>query len=494
MSNGTFYYPSVSQGGDLARARTPNAEWYNGVNPGAGKNIGIGINVDGGALPEATGANSIGMNWTLLDQGIPKNNLAPTARTPQTACPIGCYADVQRTGNTATTWDSSQPLYSPAGAASSGGQNRVFAYFGTISTGSNPENVNGNPVYTATPIATGSAYLNTLEEGWVTSESNNPDAFVSEWSTTVDGESITIPAQGATFNAVVDWGDNSPLETITSPTGFVHPYDTAGDYTISITGTFPNIFLNGGTSAPKLKKVLNLGKVGWTRFDLAFKGCSNLTEFTAGSTDTSAVTTMSEMFRSCALLTSLDVSNFDTSSVTDMGVMFFGCTALTSINVSSFNTSKVLNMSYMFYNCALLTSLDVSSFNTSLVNNMSNMFRQCLVLTSLDVSSFVTSSISNMALMFHTTNALTSIVGVEDWDITGLNSTGDLTNFLTGGKMTTAQYDNLLVNWEAQASGIPAMTASFGTSILTLGGAADTAKQDLINTHGWTVKDGVTPS
>jgi len=467
MPNGTFYYPSVSQGGDLARARTPNAEWYNGVNPGAGKNIGIGINVDGGALPEATGANSIGMNWTLLDQGIPENNVAPTARTPQTACPIGCYADVQRTGNTATTWDSSQPLYSPAGAASSGGQNRVFAYFGAISTGSNPENVNGNPVYTATPITTGSAYLNTLEEGWVTSESNNPDAFVSEWSTTVDGESITIPAQGATFNAVVDWGDNSPLETITSPTGFVHPYDTAGDYTISITGTFPNIFLNNSTSAPKLKKVLNLGTVGWTRLDLAFKGCSNLTEFTAGSTDTSAVTTMSEMFRSCTLLTSLDVSNFDTSSVINTDAMFFGCSGLTSINVSSFNTSKVLNMSYMFYDCSGLTSIDVSTFNTSLVNNMGNMFRQCIVLT--------------------------SIVGVEDWAITGLNSTNDLINFLTVGKMTTAQYDNLLVNWEAQASGIPAMTPTFGTSILTLGGTADTAKQNLINTYGWTVQDGVTP-
>jgi len=84
-------------------------------------------------------------------------------------------------------------------------------------------------------------------------------------------------------------------------------------------------------------------------------------------------------------------------------------------------------------------------------------------------------------------------VGVEDFDITGLDTTGDLTNFLTVGKMTTAQYDNLLVKWEAQASGIPAMTASFGASIHTLGGTAAAAKQTLINTYGWTVQDGVTP-
>ena len=85
------------------------------------------------------------------------------------------------------------------------------------------------------------------------------------------------------------------------------------------------------------------------------------------------------------------------------------------------------------------------------------------------------------------------MAGVEDFDITGLINASYLNNFITGGRMTTAQYDNLLVKWEAQASGIPAMTAKFGTSILTLGGAADTAKQSLINTYGWTVSDGVTP-
>ena len=320
--------------------------------------------------------------------------------------------------------------------------------------------------------------------------SNDNDAFISVWSTSADGESITIPAQGATFNAVVDWGDNSSPETVTSPTGFVHPYDTAGDYTISITGTFPNIFLNGGTSAPKLKKVLNLGKVGWTRFNLAFKGCSNLTEFTVGSTDTSSVTNMSEMFRSCSGLTSLDVSYFDTSIVTEMGIMFFGCSGLTSINVSSFNTSIVANMAYMFYDCDSLTSLDVSSFNTSNVTNMSNMFRQCLVLTSLDVSSFVTSSVTTMVQMFLNCNALTSIVGVEDFVITDLNGVNDLNFFLTNGKMTTAQYDALLVKWEAQASGIPAMTPHFGGSKYTGGGAAATAHASLTDVYGWSIGDG----
>ena len=56
--------------------------------------------------------------------------------------------------------------------------------------------------------------------------------------------------------------------------------------------------------------------------------------------------------------------------------------------------------------------------------------------------------------------------------------------------MTTAQYDNLLVKWEAQASGIPAMTPSFGASTYTGGSAAATARQDLIDIDGWSISDG----
>ena len=372
------------------------------------------------------------------------------------------------------------------------------------------------------------------------------EAFISVWATAGTFETITIPCQNlGTFNAVVDWGDSSPLETITTYNGFSHVYAAIGEHTISITGTFPNIYINYGASRLKIRKVLSLGNVGWTKLKNAFYGCANLNEFTVGSTDVSAVDNMSAMLGYCSLLTSVDLSSFDTSLVTTMQSMFDGCTGLTTLDLSAFNTSSVTdvsymfrscsglttldvslfdtaivtNMGYMFANCSGLTSLDISSFDTAIVTNMSEMFNACTGLTSLDVSSFDTSSVTtmfgmftyctgltsldvssfdtaivtNMGYMFYGCSGLTSMVGVEDWAITGLNGTGDLTNFLTDGKMTTAQYDNLLINWEAQASGIPAMTPSFGASILTLGGAADTAKQSLINTYGWTVSDGVTP-
>ena len=264
------------------------------------------------------------------------------------------------------------------------------------------------------------------------------EAFISVWATTVVDETITIPCQNiGTFNAVVDWGDTSPPETITTYNGFSHIYDDIGEHTISITGTFPNIYFNNVGDKLKIKRVTNLGTVGWTRLTSAFYGCTNLTEFTAGSTDTSSVTNMVQMFRVCSGLTSLDVSSFDTSSVTNMAGMFHTCTGLTNIDVSSFVTTTVSDMSYMFYN----------------------------------------------------TGALTSMVGVEDWDITGLNGTGDLTSFLFGGKMTTAQYDNLLINWRAQDP-FNGMTPSFGASTYTGGGAAATARAELIAIDGWSISDG----
>ena len=160
MPNATYFYSSAIQNGDLARARTPNAQWYNGANPNAGNNSGIGINIGGGSLPEVTGTNSIGYNWTLLTQRY--NAFAPSVllpRTPQGACPIGCSANVSRTGNVATTWDASQTLYTPAGAASSGGFPGDAMQFGSINAATNPDNVEGAPVEGAAPVSTGNATL-----------------------------------------------------------------------------------------------------------------------------------------------------------------------------------------------------------------------------------------------------------------------------------------------------------------------------------------------
>ena len=263
--------------------------------------------------------------------------------------------------------------------------------------------------------------------------------FTSLWATTGSNETITIPCQdNGTFNAVIDWGDGTANSSVTAynDAGLAHEYASAGDHTIEITGVFPNIYFNNGGDRLKIKKVLNLGTVGWIGLGIAFAGCANLTEFTAGSTDT--------------------------TTVTNMGAMFFGCSSLNDLDVSSLDTSNVNSMGYMFLNCSALTNLDVSSFDTAKVTSMCAMFFGC--------------------------SSLTNMPGVEDFNIEAIAVSG-LSSFITGGKTTTAQYDSLLINWEAQAV-LSGLAPSFGASTYTGGGAAATARAALIASDGWTISDG----
>ena len=436
-------------------------------------------------------------------------------------------------------------------------------------------------------LAAGIAKIN----AWIASTTE----FAMTVTTTTANETFTIPCQNVgTFAAVIEWGDGS-ASTVTAynDANLTHTFATAGDHLIRIRGSFPNIHFNNAGDKLKVKSVHNLGIVGWTRLNNAFFGCSNMTSFTAGTTDTSAVTAMSAMFANCTSLTALDVSSFNTAIVTNMGsmfegctgltaldlssfnttaatnmpFMFFGCSGLTALDVSSFNTTAVANMTYMFYLCNSLTSLDVSSFNTAAVTNMSNMFRSCSSLTALDVSSFNTAAVeataymfygcsgltaldvsnfntaavtnmgsmfrdcssltsldvssfntaavvsmsgtfygcssltaldvssfntaavTNMNTMFYKCSGLTDIIGVEDFNIEGLNSTSDLNNFMNNVTLPTARYDALLSNWDAQEA-FDAMTPHFGNSTYTGGGTAAAARANLISNDGWTITDG----
>ena len=310
---------------------------------------------------------------------------------------------------------------------------------------------------TDTGIATASAPTFTTE-------------FAMTIATTGANETFTIPCQNVgTFNAGIEWGDGS-VSTVTSynDASLTHTYATAGDHLIRIRGSFPNIYFNNTGDKLKVKSVENLGVVGWTTLVKGFRGCTNLTSFTVGTTDTSSVTNTSNMLRSLTSLTSLDLSSFDTSSVTNFESMFRECTNLTSLDVSSFDTSSVTNFGYMFNGSSSLTTLDVSSFDTSSATgwgSMRNMFNS---------------------------SSLTSLVGAEDFDITSFNNTNSLTGFMnSNGRMTTAQYDALLVKWDAQ-SVLSNIVVEFGASQYTAGSAAATARANLISSDGWTIADGGT--
>lgn len=136
---------------DIARTarevEVPLAAFNNGMNLGGSNACGLGINIDGGAIvgtPE---------QFTLNDQrGI--------ARVSQISQQVGGFPSVPRTGNQEFTWDKSQALYTPSGAASSGGTPGTEPD-AVIFTGTPSENGDGSAT------KTGQASLVTLGAGWV---------------------------------------------------------------------------------------------------------------------------------------------------------------------------------------------------------------------------------------------------------------------------------------------------------------------------------------
>ncbi len=169
-------------------------------------------------------------------------------------------------------------------------------------------------------------------------------SFVSVWRVGTVGygdEALTLELplnMGYSYNMTVDWGDNTPVSTITSYGDLdkTHTYATPGDYTITMTGLAQSFRTRFHNEANKLIQVVDLGDMGWTDLSDAFSYANNLVSFAGGYT--ADVTRMDGMFAWTPSLTSLDVSNFNTSNVTNMDTMFYGVSKVTALNLSHFNT------------------------------------------------------------------------------------------------------------------------------------------------------------
>ena len=281
-------------------------------------------------------------------------------------------------------------------------------------------------------------------------------AFSVVMRTTGASETVTLPMTGS-VNTVIDWGDGSSPETVTTD-NITHVYATADDYTIAITGSCDVFAFDNAGDKLKLIELLAWG-TDFTFTTLDFYGCSNLVTASDLGESGATPTDLSDAFRNCSSLTSLDVTGFDTSSCANMADMFLGCTGLTSLDVTSFDTSSCTNMERMFRNCTGLTSLDVTGFDTSSCAGMRGMFFDC--------------------------TSLTSDPGIVGFDVESLTAAENMCSN-ANSMLSTAEYNAILVAWEAQAVQNN-VNVHFGDA--TYSGAGATARAALI-ADGWTVSDG----
>ena len=254
--------------------------------------------------------------------------------------------------------------------------------------------------------------------------------FVFEIDTSLSsGPGVRAPfefvfaASADTNDFIIDWGDGSPPEHVTSALPS-HVYSVDGVYTITVKGKCEAI---DQYSAPYGMSfvwvaVHDWGTTGFTSLRDAFAECDSLRsvpedDFGAMSEvttmagmfyncnalagnfrpawNTGKCTDFSWMFAQCWMIGSFDLSGLDTSMVSDVSSMFYGCDGATTINLSGCNFNNVINASYMFSYCSGVTIIDLTGCGFSNIADVSGMFSgnqllETLIIDGCDFSSATT--------------------------------------------------------------------------------------------------------
>ena len=273
----------------------------------------------------------------------------------------------------------------------------------------------------------------------------DPNDFVSVWKITKDDNKITIPTvPGLRYNYTIDWGDKSDIKHITTGENPFHEYsdqffedkETVNvTITISITdieeGAFPRIKFAGSGQQSKIIAIPSLGAVGWTSFDQAFDGCSNLVEIHGG--DLSKVTSTYRMFREATNAVP-DTSEWDVSSVTNMREMFYRASSATP-NTTNWDVSSAQNF-YMMFRDAVSANPDVKYWNTRNVTTMHSMFRGATSATP-DTSGedWVTTMVTSMREMFM--SATNANPDTANWDTSKVKDMREMFSNAVNARPTT---------------------------------------------------------
>ena len=320
-------------------------------------------------------------------------------------------------------------------------------------------------------FSNGIDWLTLQERGTGTSDAFKMLVKTDNTDGTASASNVFIIPQvtGGTYSCNIDWGDGNS-DTQTTDIDMSHGYAAAGNYLITITGTWPGLYFNNTGDKIKVLEVRNWGTSTWEA--MSFRGCQNMEITALDGPITTGITSLSRAFMDCSSIT--NVPSMDTSNVTSFISTWENCTSLTSFPLINVSSSNILSGTWK--GCTSLTSfplLDISS-----ITDIQNAWRDCTGLTSFPAID--TSQVTNLQRAWRNCTSLTTIPTLDFGNISnGIEAFFSVTLNITN-------YSNLLIDMESKNSSAN-ITFHGGNSPFNTAG--NVARQALID-RGWSITDG----
>ncbi len=346
-------------------------------------------------------------------------------------------------------------------------------------------------------------------------------AFVTRWKTdhlSPDSSArnqLKLPLlPSGTYDFTIDWGDGtSDRITAHDQPEVLHTYAYPNTYTISIDGKIEGWSFQHTGDRNKLTEIKAWGALVLGDSKGYFQGCEHLKIIANDELNLSKTRSMEAMFQSCNRLDHIpNIGQWDVSNITSMKALFAD---IPNINpkIGNWDTSAVENMEAMFQN-TIAFNQPIGNWNTGRVSTMAHMFHNAKSFNQ-SIGDWNLSFVESFEAMFANAVAFNQPIGnrkafrsttMKDMfsgaqnfnqNISTLPAlrVKDMSGMLDGVTLSTDHYDALLISWANNRYQIPrGIVFSAGNSIHSWGGAAEAAKNKLIQEYGWTITDGTTRS
>lgn len=334
------------------------------------------------------------------------------------------------------------------------------------------------------------------------------DPYTFDILTLEEDDTFTPPLyDGGTYNFTIDWGDGNDDEITAFNDGdLTHTYADAGasPYSISITGTLIGWKFDNGGDKSLMKDITQWGILRFGNTGHAFTGCNNMVITATDAPSLSGITTLANTFQLCTSLTTVpglgdwdmsliesiyamfhsspnfveDITGWNTGSVTNMGYAFYGANSFNQA-IGVWDVADVTLMTWMFYSNTGFNG-DISGWTTSSLTSVTSMFNGATSFNQ-DITGWDLSNETSLESML--SGATSFDQNLATLDITTITN---MTNMLNGVTMSTANYSNTLIGWEAQTEQAT-VVFSGGNSLYNPAGSE--ARSALI-ANAWTITDG----